>query len=133
MLFLSIASRRIVEKAFAEIGRVIKKGGIFIFNDIHPFAIISPKTNTKVSGSPRNFSNYKEGLKCKTRYLLADYTSLEFVDAHWSLGFYSKLLKKNGMIIEEISEPKPFKMDSQKRLKDYRIPDYIIFKCRKID
>lgn len=131
MLFLSIASRKTVEKAFSEIGRVIKKSGIFIFNDIHPLAILSTKTVTKIGGLPRGFSNFKEGFKCRAKYLLADYTRMEFTDAHWSLGFYSKLLKKNGMVIEEISEPGPFKTDPRKKLKDYKIPDYIIFKCRK--
>lgn len=132
MLFLSIASRKTVEKAFREIGNAIKRGGTFIFNDVHPLALLSPKTGTKVSGLPRGFSNFKEGFKCRTRYLLADYTYMEFTDAHWSLGFYSKQLKENGMIVEEIIEPKPLKIDHRKKLKDYRIPDYIIFKCRKI-
>lgn len=132
MLFLSIASRKTVEKAFNQIGKVTKKGGVFIFNDIHPFAIVMPKTSIKRSGVQTGFSNFKEGFKCKTKYLMADYTTLGFTDAHWSLGFYSKLLKKNKFVIEEIIEPKPYRLDPKKKLKDYRIPDLIVFKCKKI-
>ena len=131
MVFLSISSRRKVANLFSELGKVIKRDGVFIFSDCHPLAKLSGRTDVKISGALRGFSYFNEGLKHKTTYLLVDYSRIKFTDAHWSLGFYSRLLKKNGMGIEEILEPKPFKIDPRQRLKDYRIPEYIIFKCKK--
>ena len=89
-------------------------------------------TSTKVSGKVPNFSYFDEGAKFKSLYLLSDYSCIGFVDSHWSLEFYSGLLNKNGMVIEKILEPRPVGMDPRKRFKDYKIPEYIIFKCRKL-
>jgi len=132
MVFLNMPSKAMLERSFREIGRTIKKGGTFIFSDIHPYTIIAPRTNIKVSSSMQGFSNFKEGFKFKSKHLLTNYKTIEFTDSHWSLGFYSRLLDKNGMVIEQLIEPQPVKMDPKKKLKDYKLPTYIIFKCRKI-
>ncbi len=132
MVFLSVSSRRKLEKIFSEISRVIKKGGSLIFSACHPVTNMIGTTSTKVSGAVRGFSYFDEGVKYKGTYLLSDYSRIEFIDSHWSLEFYAELLNKNGMVIEKILEPKPARMDPQKRFKGYKIPEYIIFKCRKI-
>lgn len=132
MVFLCAASREKLEKIFKETGRILKKGGTLIFSDCHPVTRLTGSAGTKLSGASRDFCYFEEGKKYKATYLLSDYSRIEFVDAHWSLGFYSRLLKKNGMVIEEIIEPKPVKMDPRKRFKDYRIPEYMILKCRKL-
>lgn len=132
MVLLCVSSRKKLEKVFAEASRVLKKTGIFVFSDCHPVTNLIGATSTKVSGAVRGFSYFKEGAQYKGTYLLSDYSRIEFIDAHWTLGLYSRLLKKNGMFIEEITEPRPIKIDSRKRFKDYKVPEYIIFKCRKI-
>ena len=132
MVFLCAASREKLEKIFKEAGRILKKGGTLIFSDCHPVTRLTGSAGTKLSKAAREFSYFEDGKKYKATYLLSDYSRIEFVDAHWSLGLYSRLLKKSGMVIEEIVEPKPVKMDPRKRFKDYRIPEYIILKCRKI-
>lgn len=132
MVFLCAASREKLEKIFRETGRVLKRSGTLIFSDCHPATRLTGGVGTRLSGAPRGFCYFEEGKKYKAAYLLSDYSRIEFVDAHWSLGFYSRLLKKNGMVIEEIIEPKPVKMDPRKRFQDYRIPEYIILKCRKL-
>jgi len=132
MVFLSVASSRKLEKMFKALSRVMKNGGIFLFSDCHPFAAVVGKTGTKVSPALRNFCYFNDGATYKATYLLCDYSSIEFSDSHWSMGFYSRLLKKNGFMIEEIIEPKPFKMDLRRRFQNYRLPEYIMFKCRKV-
>jgi len=131
MVFLAVYSRSKLEKMFQEISRVLKKKGILIFSDCHPFTNAVGKTCTKISASNKGFDYFKVGAKYKGTFLLSDYSTIEFVDSYWSLEYYSKLLNKSGMIIEQIVEPRPVKLDPQKRLKNYRIPEYIIFKCRK--
>jgi SAM-dependent methyltransferase len=133
MVFLNISSKNLLEKIFKEISMVLKKNGIFIFSDWHPVSIMisNLKTRRKTNLLP-NFSYFKEGSKLETKALLSDYSYIEFLDSHYSLEFYSKLLSKNKMMIEEIIEPKPIKLDKKKVLKNYTIPEYIIFKCRKI-
>ncbi|MDP8263703.1 MAG: class I SAM-dependent methyltransferase [Candidatus Ancaeobacter aquaticus] len=132
MVFLSVSSKQKVAKSFNEVSRIIKKGGTFIFSDCHPVANMTGSSSTKISGAVPGFSYFKDGAKYRGTYLLSDYSHIEFTDLHFSLGFYSKLLNENGFMIEEIIEPKPAKMDPEKRFKNYRIPEYIIFKCRKL-
>ncbi len=131
MVFLSVASSRKVENMFSEISRVMKKRGVFIFSDCHPCSRMMGATGTKLSDRADDFCYFDDGVKYKATYLLSDYTPIEFTDSFWSLGFYSRLLGKNGLVIEEIIEPKPAQMDPSKRFADYRIPEYIVFKCRK--
>ena len=131
MVFLCASSGPQIEKMFREAGRVLRRGGSFIFSDCHPVTNLTGSTGTKVSKPPRGFCYFKEGAKYKATYLLSDYSRIEFIDAHWSLGFYSRLLKKNGMMLEEILEPRPVSMDPRKRFGNYNIPEYIIWKCRK--
>ncbi|NQT22291.1 MAG: class I SAM-dependent methyltransferase [Candidatus Omnitrophica bacterium] len=132
MVFLCISSRQKLETIFSEVSRVLKKGGFLIFSDCHPITNMIGQTSTKVSGAVQGFSYFDEGEKFKSTYLLSDYSRIEFTDAHWSLEFYSRVLNKNGMVIEKIVEPKPVKMDPRKRFKGYKIPEYIVFKCKKL-
>ncbi len=132
MVFLNISSKLKLKKIFKEASRVIKKGGTFIFSDCHPLVKVCFKANTRIGGPLANFSYFNEGSKHKLLCLLSDYSKIEFIDSHWSIRFYSELLKKNGFVIEEIHEPKPFKMDPRKKLRNYKFPEYIIFVCKKV-
>jgi len=131
MVFLNVSSGRKLARMFAEIGRVLKKDGAFIFSVCHPLAEASARTAVKLKGGMRGVSYFTEGYKQKTSYLLADYSSIAFVDSHWSLEFYSRLLRQNGMLIAGLREPRPAKIDPRRRLQDYRVPEYIFFECRK--
>ncbi|HPS20480.1 MAG TPA: class I SAM-dependent methyltransferase, partial [Candidatus Omnitrophota bacterium] len=132
MVFLNVPDARKIDRMFGEVSRVLKTGGQFIFSDCHPLMMVAAKVDTRVGAPPKDFHYFKDGVQHKLKCLLTDYSTIEFRDSHWSLGFYSTVLKKNGMMIEEIVEPKPYKLDPRKRLKDYRTPEYIIFKCRKV-
>lgn len=102
-----------------------------IFSDCHPLLNLVGRACTRVSRASSGFAYFQEGAKQKGAFLLSDYSSIHFIDTHWSLECYSSLLKQNGMMIESIVEPRPVKMDPRKRLRDYQIPEYIILQCRK--
>ncbi len=131
MVFLCVPSRQKLIKTFREVSRILKKDGLFIFSDCHPVTNMIGPTCTKVSGRVPGFSYFDDGAKYKSTYLLSDYSRIDFVDSHWSMGFYSDLLNRNNMAIERILEPKPVRMDPGKRFKNYEAPEYIMFKCRK--
>lgn len=132
MVFLSVSSEKKLKRIFKEAGRVLKKGGVLIFSDAHPVTNMVGSTGTKVSGRARGFSYFDNGKQHRRTYLLSDYSHIDFIDSHWNLEFYCELLNKNGMVIERILEPRPVRIDPRKKLKDYLIPEYIIFKCRKL-
>lgn len=133
MVFLNIPSKNKIEKIFKEVSRVLKKSGVLIFSDLHPVVKMlgGAGTEKKITKLP-GFSYFRDGSKYKANVLLGDYSRIEFLDSHWKLETYSKFLNKNKMVIEEIIEPKPIRLDPKKILKNYKIPEYIIFKCRKI-
>ena len=131
-VFLNISSRRRVEKIFKEVSKTLKKGGTFVFSDWHAAGKMAGKPETASAILPPGFSYFREGSKYRAEIAVSNHSLMKFINSHWSFGLYSRLLNKNGMLIEEIIEPRPAKSAPAGIRKNYNIPEFIFFKCRKI-
>lgn len=133
MVFLNHKSQEIFEKTFYEVSRVLKKGGSFLFTDLHPICIMAPEGATEKHGYPEGFSYFSDGTKYTSTVKLSDgSSSIDFVDMHWTLETYSRVINDSGMFIFRIIEPKPVTDDVPDELKNYKQPEYIMFHCKKL-
>ena len=131
MVFIEFDSLEKVKKAFVEVSRVLKKGGKFLFTDIHPIDKVVEKTPTRIHSYPSSFSYFQDGSEYKSKVLLEDGSLIEFTDFNWKLETFTDLLNKNGFCIEKIVEPKS-KDEFPALLDSYKFPEYLLFSCKKI-
>lgn len=113
-------------RLFAEINRVTKKGGWFVFSTEHPF-----------------FSYRYFGIKnyFETRRVCCDWEgfgkTVNMPSYYHSLGSISGALSGNGFVIEKILEPKPtekFKeVDGHSFEKLMKFPLFICFRAKKVE
>jgi SAM-dependent methyltransferase len=131
MVFLNISNKNKLKKTFYEISRILKKSGKFIFTDLHPICLMTPKTLAEEQFYLKGFSYFKDGLKYKSKVLLSDNSKIEFVDIHWTLETYTDFLRNAKMYIDKITEPTPIKK-SPKIFRNFKTPSHIIFICKKL-
>ena len=102
-----------------------------IFTDLNPLALMIEKTLCESQTYLPGFSYFKDGSKFKSKVKLSDKSEIEFTDVHWTLKTYTCCLSDARMHIFKIVEPQPIKT-SPDIFKDYKIPEYIIFVCKKL-
>lgn len=130
MVLINIPTLDKVNKIFQEVSRVLKKSGQLVFTDLHPLALMIEDTLCESITYLHGFSYFKDGSKFTSKVKLADYSVIEFKDIHWTIETYTRCLYDAKMCISRIIEPKPIK-GAPFFLKDYKIPEHIIFVCNK--
>ncbi len=130
MVLLNVPTINKVKKIFKEVSRVLKKSGQLIFTDLNPLGLMIEKTLCESKTYLPEFSYFKDGSKFKPKVKLTDGSEIEFVNIHWTLETYTRCLSNAKMYIYRIIEPQPIK-EVPSFLKDYKIPEHIIFVCNK--
>ncbi len=133
-------------KAFAEIHRVLRKRGIFVFADSHP---VANRGRVMRYGKTRRWTlaNYFDRKNRKWIWRAGKRVA-EFLGHKRTIQDYFDLLTLRGFVIRRILEPEPYHIDrlgkSERRKIPYlhewyvrtidlwkRVPYTIIFKCEK--
>jgi len=131
MVLLNVDTIEEVEDFFKNISRVLKKDGTLVFSDLHPIALMTPKVRNRSIKYIHDFSYFRNGDQFTAGIKEPDGKVIEFVDRHWTLETYSRLLEKYGLYITTIAEP-TYDSDAPDYLQNYPIPEYILFKCKKV-
>ncbi len=131
MVLLNVPMDEKVRRIFREVSRVLADDGYLIFTDLNPICLMIPETSAETQSYPPDFSYFKDGSKYGSRVLLTDGSSIEFTDIHWTLESYTRWLEEAGMYIRRIIEPQPVD-GAPEILKEYPIPEHIIFLCCKL-
>jgi len=131
MVLLNVPSEEKVQRIFEEVSRVLKDDGQLIFTDLNPICLMVPETTAETQTHLPGFSYFKDGSEYRSKVLLTDGSHIEFTDLHWTLESYTRWLENAGMYIRRIIEPRPVE-GAPEPLKDYRIPEHIIFVCARL-
>lgn len=132
MVLLNVENKKQLEKIFKEISKVLKPNGKLIFSDLHPLCLMVPKTTCEEQKYLKGFSYFKDKSMFESIATLSDKSKIKFTDVHWTLETYTLFLLRSKMYIEKIIEPLPIKSSPKWLIKDYKIPTYIIFVCKKL-
>jgi len=134
MVVLNVATLSEVKSIFKEVARVLKRGGIFVFSDLHPACIMTPKVfpDRYQKYSPK-FSYFKDGSAYIAGIILnaKKNQKIEFYNRHWTLETYTSLLDKLGLYVFRLTETH-YRKDAPRLLQQYQIPEYLFFGCKKI-
>jgi ubiquinone/menaquinone biosynthesis C-methylase UbiE len=130
MVLLNVDTIDEIGKIFKEISRVLKPEGMFIFSDLHPILKMTPKNVNRTQTNLPGFSYFKDGSQLTAKIDLDSGGFIEFTNRHWTLETLTRLLGEAGLCITRISEP-TYEKDAPGRLKEFTIPEYILFVCKK--
>jgi ubiquinone/menaquinone biosynthesis C-methylase UbiE len=131
MVFLNVASPKKVAAIFKETSRVLKKGGAFIFSDLHPICIMNKDfPPIRYQTYSKKFSYFRDGDSYIAGIRLRGNEKIEFRNRHWTLETYSTLLEKAGFHIYKLSEP-TYGKDSPRLLQKFKAPEYLLICCKK--
>jgi 2-polyprenyl-3-methyl-5-hydroxy-6-metoxy-1,4-benzoquinol methylase len=130
MVLINVPKKKDVMAIFKEVGRVLRSNGDFIFSDLHPICIMTPKEGNRGQKYSKNFTYFKNGARCFTSVKTPDNKKIVFVNNHWSIEFYTDQLIENNMHIEKIMESN-YPKDAPKKFFRYSFPEYILFCCKK--
>lgn len=101
---LEISSIKKLEKIFNGIYKLLKKDGISVISDLHPFAPSAKPDNLKTS---KKFNYFSSGDIISLVSKRIDGKEISYKDFHWTLGDIVKPITKSGLKIIEIIEPRP--------------------------
>ncbi|MFA7252794.1 MAG: class I SAM-dependent methyltransferase [Candidatus Paceibacterota bacterium] len=121
-----------VQKIFSEVRRVSKTSGTFIFTDVHPILKMTKQEGMRRQEYSKNFSYFKEGSKFSAIVILPNNKEIKFEDAHWSLSFYSDMIRENNFLLDKIIESS-YPANAPKKFFRYSFPEYITFCCKKLN
>lgn len=125
MVIPDLDNQKKLQKVFSEVPRVLKRNGRFIFSTLHPL-YLSPEQD--ISDKPINFKKknyFKEGSNYKASAITKFGNKMVFNETHFSLGYISKLIMKNNLVIKLLTESK------QVPSKGMYLPKYLVIECKK--
>jgi ubiquinone/menaquinone biosynthesis C-methylase UbiE len=130
--FMALQDIEHMEKAVAEVFRVLKPKGRFIFSIPHPCFELVIKNGQPIRAYTDYFENVKFEINWNMERLSKHFKSISF---HRTLTDYSQALHKAGFQVSKLTEPKP----SPKALKEFpeqftehlKRPQSIIVESRK--
>jgi ubiquinone/menaquinone biosynthesis C-methylase UbiE len=131
MVFPNIYTISDMKKIFSEIKRVLKNSGDFVFSDLHPICKMTIKEGNRKEKYSKNFSYFKDGSKFSAIVRLPNKKEIEFEDAHWSLAFYTDMIRENNFSLNKIIESS-YPTNAPKKFFRYSFPEYITFCCKKL-
>lgn len=134
------------KKVLSEITRVLRKGGIFLFSDIHPVKWSGMKMNDADGKAKGSLMGYDRESKTGKQIIYGDYLNVKIHNEVWmksmEISCYSRPLSMMlrdlvtaGFEILDMLEPKAIE-ETKKYDLDYwevnqKIPNLVIFECRK--
>lgn len=141
--YLSIIDVEDYERATAEIARVLKPGGQFLFSVVHPcFYPPGAKWEPRKPGAIPIFDKDKLYLKVdnyfparELRFKMWPTAPAETINYHRPLSNYAHVCRANSLLIRDIAEPVPTNEVLEKRddLRAYlRAPYFMIIDCVKV-
>jgi len=103
-VLLEISSIEKLERIFARAYNLLKKGGILIISDLHPFAPSSKPENIRTD---KKYNYFSSGKVIEVVSLRIDGKETIYKDFHWTLENIITSITKSGLHITGIIEPKP--------------------------
>jgi HAD superfamily hydrolase (TIGR01662 family) len=104
--FMALQDIKNYKKAIAEVARVLKSKGRFVFSIPHPcFEMVSDKGN-RVSTSERYFGDREDHIQWKMERLLKPFETTGF---HRTLTEYFAVFHENRLLVRRLIEPRPTK------------------------
>lgn len=122
---------------FKEFARVLKKGGKYVFSEVHPMRSAGSSI-TRRGKKDLVVTNYMPSHQqtIDSQWNDENGSPVKITYYHYTISDFSKALKEAGFLIEEISEPAPVeKMNEvlkEKYERSSRIPVFLLIKAVKI-
>jgi ubiquinone/menaquinone biosynthesis C-methylase UbiE len=129
--FMALHDIEDYEGAVAEVERVLKHDGRFIFSIMHPCFENMMIDGVRINAAERYFGKVRHTIEWDMKRLMKPFITLSF---HRSLTDYSFVLSKNGLLISRLVEPRPTN-EAMRRHPNLREvltrPQSIVFEARK--
>jgi ubiquinone/menaquinone biosynthesis C-methylase UbiE len=130
--FMALHDIKDYQDAIAEVARVLKEGGRFVFSIPHPCFEKLNVNGIPVSAAERYFERIEHPINWNMKRLTKTFRTLSF---HRTLTDYSVALARNGLLISRLVEPTPTQEAVRKypNLADELVrPQSIVFESRKL-
>ena len=119
-------------KAFREIRRILKKGGVFIFSTYNPVT----KATRRMEGKPRKYRVFTDYFKEGKFYEHWPTFGVKMPYQHFTFQTLIRAIVKNGLMIEDVIDTKTIKKAEKLDRSIYnftsKVPWFMVFKTRKI-
>jgi len=129
--FMALHDIENYEDAVAEVARVLKHGGRFVFSIMHPCFEDMVVNGVRINAAERYFNKTQHVIEWKMERLTKPFKTVSF---HRSLTDYSLVLAKSGLLISRLVEPRPTKeaMRKHPNLREVLVkPQSIVFETTK--
>ena len=130
--FMALHDIENYESAIAEVARVLKHGGRFVFSIMHPCFEDMVVDGVRTNAAERYFDITRHLIEWKMKRLTKQFKTVSF---HRSLTNYSLVLAKNNLLISRLVEPRPTKEAMRKHPKLREVlskPQSIVFDTVKL-
>jgi len=104
--FMALHDIENYEDTIAEVAKVLKHGGRFVFSIMHPCFEDMMVNGVRTSAAERYFSKVRHAIEWNMERLTKPFKTVSF---HRSLTDYSLVLAKSGFLISRLVEPRPTK------------------------
>lgn len=130
--FMALHDIENYEGAVAEVARVLKHNGLFVFSIMHPCFEDMMINGVRTNAAERYFDKVQHSVNWNMKRLTKPFKTVSF---HRSLTDYSRVLAKTGLLISRLVEPRPTKeaMRKHPNLIDVLTrPQSIVFEVLKL-